>query len=218
MIFRPHLVARLANTGLGLAFIWLGILALKPSSGDSPDLIAAGRILAVMFFVPGLYLTPRGYRIRVALTSDSVSIRGFLWSRTVPRPSIVGIGTRSLPGYSLGRIIGVSLPVLQWRRRSSGRLRSSPMWALASSDTELKSCAVKQRRTSLRSRVHCDYKCADVPEEPTGAPCPRGARSSGSPTARRAGHRANHRAGRTRRPGRPRGTVSTDRGDESEPS
>lgn len=124
MILRPPPILRLVNALPGMLLAgatFTLVLSDDPELGTFRDRLLTW---AIMFFLPGIYLAVRAYRMSVALTSDVVRIRGWLWSRTVPRASIVGVGV--VPWWVP---IPYYIPTLRWNRPSGG-VRSSPMLVL----------------------------------------------------------------------------------------
>jgi hypothetical protein len=101
MIVRPLLVTRLANTVPGLVVALLGVCGLS-------ELLSFGRLAVIAL---GVTLAVRGFRMGVEIGSQHVKVRGFLWTRTVPRHTV-----RGLTGF----------PALRWQT-ASGRARWSPL-------------------------------------------------------------------------------------------
>jgi len=126
LVVRPPLGSRVLNVVVPLgfaAFVFILVLSAGPEPGATLAEVLIGSTVCLL---PGVYIAIRGYRVGVAVTPGTVKITGILWSRTVPRRSVAGIGEIVLPG----RPRPVLVPTLRWKR-ASGRVRASPIMALA---------------------------------------------------------------------------------------
>lgn len=99
-------MTRFANTAPGFAWAVLGLwVATRPS------LEPVGFPVLCFFALSAVWLVVRGYRMAVIVKSGSVTVRGFLWSRTIPRDAVLDLTV---------------LPAIRWRDRR-GRRRWSPL-------------------------------------------------------------------------------------------
>jgi hypothetical protein len=106
MLIRPLVVTRFANSMPGAAVIVIGLALVINTSVQVPPLIG-GAVTAV-----GVVLAVRGFRTGARLNRTSVTVRGYLWSRTIPRRAITELTT---------------LPALRWTSRS-GASRWTPLF------------------------------------------------------------------------------------------
>jgi hypothetical protein len=87
MIVRTWLVNR-----LGLLVPGGVVLTAAVMSALSQHPLRAGHILAlVIIAVPTIFLVVRAFRAAVVLRDDSITIRGWWWSRTVPRDRVLRV-------------------------------------------------------------------------------------------------------------------------------
>lgn len=106
---RPLPVTRIANTAPGVFITVLGGAAWFDRG------VFLHHLIAVLTVFPGAVLAARGFRLGVECTGEHVTVQGYLWTRTVPRSSIVEI---------------TSFPALRWQT-PSGRARWTPVLAFA---------------------------------------------------------------------------------------
>jgi hypothetical protein len=127
MILRPLRITRAANVAPGIAVIAVGVVrgALASHAGV--------RAAVVAVVVVGAWLAVRGYRIAVVVDSRSVTVRGLLWSRRVPRDAVLEVT----------RLAG-----LRWRD-GRGRRRWTPLVMFMESSGRLKTSR-RVNQTSLR--------------------------------------------------------------------
>ena len=78
-----------------------------------------------LVFASGLWISVRGYRMAVIFSDSSITIRGQLHTRVIPKAQITAIHTR-VDGF----------PAVLWRR-PGGRKRWSPMLAFSGNSREL---------------------------------------------------------------------------------
>ena len=109
MIFRPGLATRLT-----LAFVGLAIPVLAVVGVVNVELASwlDSSWVALAWFISVIYFPVRGYRMMVRVDADQVVIRGWWWTRTMPRTAV--------------RTVTV-FPALRWVDRA-GRRRWSPLW------------------------------------------------------------------------------------------
>lgn len=93
VIVRPLVVTRFANTVPGLVVLTIAVFAPVPL------------LVSYAVCIVGGLLVIRGFRTGVRLNEDSVTVYGYLWSRTIPRRAIVDLTT---------------FPALRWTSRSGG--------------------------------------------------------------------------------------------------
>lgn len=82
-----------------------------PIVDGSVELLTIGAVVGTV----GMWLAVRGYRVGVAVTPAAVIVRGYLWSRTVPRAAVVEV---------------TGFPALRWQG-SGPKLRWTPIVAFA---------------------------------------------------------------------------------------
>ena len=111
MIFRPRLATRLALAFTGFAIPCLAMVGVL-NGGPASWLDSTWAALA--WFISVIYFPVRGYRMMVRVDADQVVIRGWWWTRNVPRTAV--------------RTVTV-FPALRWVDRA-GRRRWSPLWML----------------------------------------------------------------------------------------
>lgn|SRR5574341_1033683 len=107
MTLRPLRGTRVANSSLGAVLVVPSvILALDPSV---PWGWEAGILLALL----GVLLAVRGYRLGVHCDDDTITVYGLLWTRTIPKASVIEI---------------TDFPAVRWATES-GHVRWTPVIA-----------------------------------------------------------------------------------------
>ena len=107
MDLKPLLVNRVLN-----AVGWLLIISLPIGALLESEL--SGKVLgAVLFGVLGVFLAVRGYRAGASYGADEIVIRGFIYSRRIPKVRITQI---------------TEFPAVRWTRED-GKARWSPIFA-----------------------------------------------------------------------------------------
>jgi hypothetical protein len=109
MTFRPRLATRLALAFVGFANPALAVVLVANLGLAS---VLDSLWVALAWFISVIYFPVRGYRMMVRVDADHVVIRGWWWTRTVPRTAV--------------RTVTV-FPALRWVDRA-GRRRWSPLW------------------------------------------------------------------------------------------
>ncbi|GAA2758435.1 hypothetical protein F4554_005523 [Actinopolymorpha rutila] len=109
LVLRPLVATRLANGALGLCVV---VAAGGVFSEFGPSLL--GLVLTAACGSAGLVLAVRGYRSGVLCEHGRVTVRGFLWTRTIARSHIVEV---------------TDFPAIRWQTES-GRPRWTPITTL----------------------------------------------------------------------------------------
>jgi hypothetical protein len=128
MLLRPSSGGRVANSLAG------AVPAVVFAIG-TVGALSSGRALAAM---GGLALTAafttlgvRSFQMRVETTSATLTVHGLLRTRRIARDTIVGVNTTwTSYAAALSMASGGKVPSVRWRR-TSGRIRETPIWALA---------------------------------------------------------------------------------------
>lgn len=122
---------RLANSGLGLVPA-AGSLVYTAQAPDGYPRLAGCTVLLVC-----VVIAVRGYRLGVSCGDAELTVRGYLWTRTIPRGSITEI---------------TGFPAVRWTD-SRGRGHWSPLWAFHTSSGEpTRTTAAKERNTEALRR------------------------------------------------------------------
>lgn len=130
----PSRGVRVADAGLGgvpaIASVVYGVQA----TGVVPRLSAC---LALFLSVT---IAVRGYRAGVSCGNGELTVRGYLWTRTIPRSGIVEI---------------TDFPAVRWTdpRDPRGRRRWSPLWVFRADSSEIaRSVASKKQNLAALRR------------------------------------------------------------------
>ena len=85
VVLKPFLISRIAMAAMGLIALSFGSTWI----GDWPPAVGVpvGGVVAVV----GAVAMVRGLLYRVTLEADRMRIHGYLWSRTIPKQSIVSV-------------------------------------------------------------------------------------------------------------------------------
>jgi hypothetical protein len=130
---RPLPETRVACSTLGLGVVLLGgAAAVDPLPWLPVPLASVGILL-------GLYLAVRGYRVAVICDQHGITVRGYLWTRTVLRDQVTEVSD------------GTELPVLHWQDEH-GRRRRTPIACLWTSDNGFRRYSDHSRRDLKRLR------------------------------------------------------------------
>ncbi|MFF7279552.1 hypothetical protein [Streptomyces griseorubiginosus] len=127
----PSKWGRLANSGLGVVPA-AGSLVYTAQASDVYPRLAGCTVLVVC-----VVIAVRGYRLGVSCRDAELTVRGYLWTRTIPRGSITEI---------------TGFPAVRWTD-SRGRGRWSPLWAFHTSSREpTRTTAAKAQSTEALRR------------------------------------------------------------------
>ncbi|MEX0170958.1 hypothetical protein [Streptomyces sp. LMG1-1-1.1] len=126
----PAPVNRAANAVPGLA-AGLGALWYGAEAGSGWQRVAALVVLAGC----GV-LAVRGYRAGVRCEARRIAVRGYVWTRVIPREAVTGV---------------TDLPAVRWTS-PGGRRRWTPVTALAAVSGELGSVRSRKRGHTARLR------------------------------------------------------------------
>ena len=129
MELRPTAVNRVAHAGLGLV---PGVLAAGEGvrATGAADRVTAG-VIAVLCAV----LAVRGYRLGVRCAAGRLTVRGWLWTRTIERDRVTEV---------------TGFPAVRWTA-PSGRRRWTPVGAFVSDGGEL--AAVRRSKRDNRAAL-----------------------------------------------------------------
>jgi hypothetical protein len=114
VIVRPMVVTRFANAAPGFFVVMVGVIEFLAAVVP----LAMALIIALL----GVGLAVRGFRTGVRVGPESVTVYGYLWSRTIPRRAISGL---------------TIFPAFRWSSRS-GRARWTPMFMFMASGSSLR--------------------------------------------------------------------------------
>ncbi|MFC9596128.1 hypothetical protein ACFTUC_40840 [Streptomyces sp. NPDC056944] len=126
----PLRVNRVANAVLGLA-PGAGLLAYGVEAATVPERAVA----AVAVLVCG-GLAVRGYRAGVRCEAGRLVVRGFLWSRAIPRTAVTGV---------------TGFPAVRWTS-PGGRRRWTPVAAFTTVSGETRGVRSRKRDNTARLR------------------------------------------------------------------
>ncbi|MGW8359970.1 hypothetical protein ACWGK1_05270 [Streptomyces wedmorensis] len=126
----PAPVNRVANTVPGLA-AGLGCVAYGAGAGTGWERAAA---VAVLLGCAALAL--RGYRAGVRCEAERLVVRGYLWTRVIPRAAVTGV---------------TDLPAVRWTS-PGGRRRWTPVTAFAAASGEIGATRARKREGTARLR------------------------------------------------------------------
>ncbi|MFI8290774.1 hypothetical protein ACIGBL_16755 [Streptomyces sp. NPDC085614] len=129
MELRPTAVNRAANAGLGLV---PGVLACVEGvrATGAADRATAGVIAALCAVI-----AVRGYRVGVRCAAGRLTVRGWLWTRTIERDRITAV---------------TGFPAVRWTA-PSGRRRWTPVGAFVGNEGEL--AGVRRRKRDNRAAL-----------------------------------------------------------------
>ncbi|KQX53230.1 MULTISPECIES: hypothetical protein [unclassified Streptomyces] len=126
----PTLVNRLANTGLGLA----------PGVGFAVYAVEAGaarqRAAAVAAVLACAIVAVRGFRAGVRCEAGRLVVRGFVWTRSIPRSSVTEV---------------TPFPAVRWTT-PGGRRRWTPLWAFTEPTEGTRGAQSRKRTNTTRLR------------------------------------------------------------------
>ncbi|HEY5833720.1 hypothetical protein [Streptomyces sp.] len=120
----PSRSNRVANSCLGALPAAVTIAYEAQATGAYPRLAALPALVAFTA------LAVRGYRAGVVCGNGELTVRGWLWTRVIPRKSITGI---------------TDYPAVRWTD-ARGRNRWSPMWVLQPARGETARTTAAKRR------------------------------------------------------------------------
>ncbi|MFD8209073.1 hypothetical protein ACFV2S_22090 [Streptomyces sp. NPDC059695] len=126
----PTRVNRAAHTVLGLA-PGAGLLGYGAEASTAPE-----RAVAVAAFLACAGLAVRGYRAGVRCEAERLVVRGFLWSRVIPRAAVTGV---------------TGFPAVRWTS-PGGRRRWTPVAAFTTASGETSGARSRKRENTVRLR------------------------------------------------------------------
>ncbi|MFF4059383.1 hypothetical protein ACFYZ8_21940 [Streptomyces sp. NPDC001668] len=127
----PSRWGRLANSGLGVVPAAGSLVCTAQAPGAYPRLAGCTVLLVCVV------IAVRGYRLGVLCRDAELTVRGYLWTRTILRGSITEI---------------TGFPAVRWTD-SRGRGRWSPLWVFHTSSREpARTTAAKERNTEALRR------------------------------------------------------------------
>ncbi|GAA1104233.1 MULTISPECIES: hypothetical protein [Kitasatospora] len=130
MELSPSGVNRVANAVLGLVPSIGGLVYAVEAAGG------LSRLVAGVVVVGGAVLGVRGYRLGVTCRGGHLTVRGYLWTRVIPRQYVVGI---------------TGFPAVRWRP-PAGRMRWTPISAFVASRGETSGAAAAKADAVARLR------------------------------------------------------------------
>jgi hypothetical protein len=121
VLVRNAALFRVANMLPGLSLVAIGYLIAEQVASPVRHVVFA------IFALLGLLYSVRGYRMAVFIDNDSVLVRGFSYSRRIPRSAIFEMTVLGAPWWAFPL---VRLPMLHWRG-AGGRKRRTPILAFS---------------------------------------------------------------------------------------
>lgn len=134
MLLRPPLGNRCGNSLTGAIPAAVFTIATVGALGSGQLLAAVGGFILT---AASTSLAVRCFRLRVETTSTALAVHGIFRTRRIARNAIASID-KSWTSYAAvpAAASGVNVPSIQWRD-VDGRIRTTPIWALATSRREL---------------------------------------------------------------------------------
>lgn len=150
MLLRPSLGNRCGNSLAGAIPAGVFGIAAIGALGSGQSSAALGGFVLTGAFIG---LAVRCFRMRVETTVTTLTVHGMFRTRRIARTAIIALDKSWTGGAAVpAAASGVRVPSVRWRE-ADGRIRTTPIWALAASRRELgrwrRSAALQLQRLQI---------------------------------------------------------------------